>query len=105
MGLKAKFSTGRWARRTCRTAALWLEFTRTVSGTVEDAAGDRDGADDTEEVAGDPEKAVRGTEVGGGIGPEKAADGADEAFCGREAGGGIGPEERDDCGASGAETM
>lgn len=83
MGLNAKFSTGRWARRTCRTAALWLEFTRTVSGTVEEAAGDRDGADDTEEVAGDPEKAVRGTEVGGGIGPE----------------------ERDDCGASGAETM
>lgn len=84
MGLKAKFSTGRWARRTCRTAALWLEFTRTVSGTVEDAAGDRDGADDTEEVAGDPEKAVCGS---------------------RDAGGGIGPEERDDCGASGAETM
>ena len=83
MGLKAKFSTGRWARRTCRTAALWLEFTRTVSGTVEDAAGDRDGADDTEEVAGDPEKAV----------------------CGRDAGGGIGPEERDDCRAPGAETM
>ena len=83
MGLKAKFSTGRWARRTCRTAALWLEFTRTVSGTVEDAAGDRDGADDTEEVAGDPEK----------------------AFCGRDAGGRIGPEERDDCGAPGAETM
>lgn len=84
MGLKAKFSTGRWARRTCRTAALWLEFTRTVSGTVEDAAGDRDGADDTEEVAGDPEKAVCGS---------------------REAGGGIGPEKRDDCGAPGAETM
>lgn len=70
MGLKAKFSTGRWARRTCRTAALWLEFTRTVS-------------DDTEEAAGDPEEAV----------------------CGRDAGGRIGPEERDDCGASGAETM
>lgn len=83
MGLNAKFSTGRWARRTCRTAALWLEFTRTVSGTVEDAAGDRDGADDTEELAGDPEKAV----------------------CGRDDCGGIGPEERDDCGASGAETM
>jgi len=90
LGLKAKFSTGRWARRTCRTAALWLEFTRTVSGTVEEAAGDRDGADDTEEVAGDP---------------EKAADCTAEAVCGREAGGGIGPEERDDCGASGAETM
>lgn len=90
MGLNAKFSTGRWARRTCRTAALWLEFTRTVSGTVEEADGDRNGADDTEEAAGDP---------------EEAADGADEAFCGREAGGRIGPEERDDCGAPGAETM
>ena len=89
MGLKAKFSTGRWARRTCRTAALWLEFTRTVSGTVEDAAGD-------------PDKAVLGTDAGGRIGPGKAAD---EAFCGREAGGGIDPEERDDCGAPGAETM
>lgn len=88
--MNAKFSTGRWARRTCRTAALWLEFTRTVSGTVEEADGDRNGADDTEEAAGDP---------------EEAADGADEAFCGREAGGGIGPEERDDCGAPGAETM
>lgn len=92
MGLKAKFSTGRWARRTCRTATLWLEFTCTVSGTVEDADGD-------------PVAAVRGTEVGGVIGPEEAADGADEAFCGREAGGGIGPEKRDDCGAPGAETM
>lgn len=92
MGLKAKFSTGRWARRTCRTAALWLEFTRTVSGTVEEADGD-------------PVAAVRGTEVGGGIGLEKAADCTAEAVCGREAGGGIGPEERDDCGASGAETM
>lgn len=92
MGLNAKFSTGRWARRTCRTAALWLEFTRTVSGTVEEAAGD-------------PVAAVRGTEVGGGIGLEEAADGAAEAFCGRDDCGGIGPEERDDCGALGAETM
>lgn len=97
MGLKAKFSTGRWARRTCRTVALWLEFTRTVSGTVEDAAGDRDGADDTEEVAGDPEKAV--------CGRAEAAGGTEEAVCGRDAGGRIGPEERDDCRAPGAETM
>ena len=86
MGLKAKFSTGRWARRTCRTAALWLEYTRTVSGTVEEAAGDAE-------------------EAGGGIGPEEAADCTAEAVCGRDAGGGIGPEERDDCGAPGAETM
>lgn len=84
MGLNAKFSTGRWARRTCRTAALWLEFTRTVSGTVEDAAGD------AEEAAGDQ---------------EEVADCTAEAVCGREVGGRIGPEERDDCGAPGAETM
>lgn len=92
MGLNAKFSTGRWARRTCRTAALWREFTRTVSGTVEDAAGD-------------PVAAVRGTEIGGGIGPEEAADCTAGAVCGRDAGGRIGPEERDDGGAPGAETM
>lgn len=92
MGLKAKFSTGRWARRTCRTAALWIEFTRTVSGTDEEADGD-------------PVAVVRGTEVGSGIRPEEASDCTAEAVCGRDAGGKIGPEERDDCGAPGAETM
>lgn len=97
MGLKAKFSTGRWARRTCRTAALWLEFTRTVSVAVEEAAGDRDKADDTEEAASDRDEADDG--------PEDAAGDLEEAVCGAKVGGGIGPEERDDCGAPGVETM
>lgn len=58
-----------------------------------------------EEADGDPVAAVRGTEVGGEIGPEEAADCTAGAVCGREAGDGIGPEERDGCGALGAETM
>ncbi|MDD7609138.1 MAG: hypothetical protein PUJ50_06145 [Bacteroidales bacterium] len=72
--------------------ALWIEFTRTVSGTDEEADGD-------------PVTVVRGTEVGSGIRPEEASDCTAEAVCGRDAGGKIGPEERDDCGAPGAETM
>ena len=90
MGLKAKFSTGRWARRTCRTAALWLEFTRTVSVAVETALC--------------AEEVLCGREEAGGVTAEAVGD-PEEAVCGRKAGGGIGPEERDDCVAPGAETM
>ena len=98
MGLKAKFSTGRWARRTCRTVALWLEFTRTVSVAAETALCAEEVLCGREEAGGVTAEAAGVAKAGGRIGPE-------EAVCGRDAGGRIGPEERDDCGASGVETM